>query len=244
MQSRLPFLLAVFVVLSACRKPEAPASTETPSPAVITTAEPKPVSTLDTYSSKALDLLKDGRDLAGKYTEEAKKAAAKLNPETLKGQAADLLTAIEQGDYSAAAQGAATLDALLKSDIVSSTITFLQINAREGAAAAAQAIDAYLAKQDISPKASDFFVQLKKDIGRLDKAQALQFTTVSIIVASDLSGNPGAGHLTGIALGLLFDEKDGVFKLQGYEMPVDPGIKKMLTKIGLSPSPTGLQTQE
>jgi hypothetical protein len=198
-----------------------------PSPAA--QAEPARVAALDAYSRKAAELFKDGREMAARYTEEARKAAAQTDFETLKKQSASLLAAIDRGDYFSAEQGAEKLDALLKSDVISRTVEFLEINARDGASAASQAIDSYLAKPALNPKVKAFFEGLKEDIASIDKQQALKYTSIAVIVAAEYyGGGAGAGHVAGMLLTALFDEKNGIFKQEGYVAPAGFDLMKEL----------------
>lgn len=177
-------------------------------------------------------LTSQGKDLANEYVMEARRAFEKLDLSTLQKPVADLLAAIEKGDFALARTLSTKVDEMLNSDVVGKTVAFLEIKVVKGAEDAVKAIDDYLKSPELSAAKREFFSRLKTAIHAPETKRTIEVVGYAICFGCEIQYGPRGAILPALIIGALFNEKDGLLKEYGIfkELSNSPMMLVPLTR--------------
>lgn len=165
----------------------------------------------DEIAEKTQMLAEKGRAL----TDQAKEALAKADLDGLKTKANDAMEAVRAGDYLKAEEISKKVDEALESHIVSKTTEFLRIQSEDGAGAATEKIDEYLAATELPPKVRDYFAGMKESMESVDKQEvedAAVLLGIGVVIAADHFYAHGKGvYAADFIAQKVFGEQFGIF---------------------------------
>lgn len=182
--------------------------------------------------SRGKTLTGQGKELASEYVAEARKAFEKVDLGAIQKPVADMLAAIEKGDFALAKTLSIKLDQMLESDVVSKTVTFLEIKVVKGAEDAVKAIDDYLKSPELSAAKREFFSRLKTVIHAPETKRSIEVVGYAICFGCEIQYGPRGAILPALIIGALFNEKDGLLKEYGLfrELSNSPMMLVPLTR--------------
>jgi hypothetical protein len=161
------------------------------------------------------DLLKGGLSATDQYAAKAQAILAQVDITKFKDQLGIIVKALESGDYSTAQKFAQTLDETLDSDIITRTVGFLEIRAKDGTTAAGLAIDGYLKTANLDAAQKEFFVRLKDGLHAPGTKKVIEFTFLASAIALELKFPHAGGAIVAITRDQLFHPDTGAFKEYG-----------------------------
>ncbi len=137
-------------------------------------------------------LLRSAQNLIDRYSPEARKKLNEIDAKSTLAYAQGLKNSLQSSNWPEAQKFADQLGEKLNSGAIGACVRFLGIHAREGANAASQAIETYLATADIPPEQRKFFEDLRTSIATMDAEDVIDTVTViTMIVCSHKFGHEG-----------------------------------------------------
>lgn len=168
------FTLAAIVSLSSCDKIKEVAGNT--ADAALERAKQEVKAEIKTQIEDT-EIVKSGRE----YAEKAKAALGKMNLDKLKGEVAQVKTALESGDYATAEKLSQSVDKFLDTKVVGDTVELMKIRAEQGTEAAQRKLSETLSLPDLAPEQKEYLEKLKSRIADFDERDQEEATRLLIL---------------------------------------------------------------